>query len=194
MCDVNSSSCAIPRIGACSFCATSYCSTHLAVTPTGNTMPVCTVCQQTFCTPASKEVPPSLATAHERWVRAGRQPQQAFDYYPDKWIGSLREHANFIRGLPRTLSRTFISGLGASAHVSEAVAVHAFIAGQIWGYGIKTGRGPYRTNAALSTAPSAYHPLTAPQRLQEVAVVLREKGILPGFQALGTTCKLVVCL
>jgi len=190
VCDVSPSSCVNPPIATCSLCATNYCATHQAVTPGGHGLLVCWTCQRTYSTAASAEVPSSLASAHASWVHAGRPPQQAFSYYPDTWIGSLHSHGNFIRGLPRSLNRSFISGLGTSAHQSETVAVQTFIAGQIWGYGIKTGRGPYRTNAALSTAPSVYHPLTAPQRLQAVAVVLREKGILAGFQDLGNACKL----
>ena len=190
MCGANPSSCTMPPAATCSLCATSYCPTHQAVTPNGNAMLVCTTCQRTYSTSASGEVPQSLMAAHARWAETRRPPQQAFDYYPNRWVESLPEHADFIKGLPPSLSRTFISGLGAGAHEHETTAVHTFIASQIWGWGIRVGYGPFRTNVALSTAQSPSLPLTPPQKLQEVARLIREDGILAGFRALGTTCKL----
>ncbi len=190
MCEASTTTCAEAPVATCGLCGAGYCTRHQAATPSGNTLLVCTSCRDNYWTADSEAVPGSLATAHERWVREGRPKQEAFRYRRQAWIGSLPEYGEFISGLPDRLSRSFISNLGRSAHEGEREAAKTFIAMQIWGYGANPKYGPFRTEKALSTPPSVDLPITAAQRLQAVALVLRQDGNVEAYRVLGREYKL----
>jgi hypothetical protein len=112
--------------------------------------------------------PAALHGALWRWAAAGRPAQPTTAWSLESWVRFLPNHKEMLHGLPARISRDDVATV-ASAIVTQASAVDAFVAAMVWGFG-RVGYGPYRTARVLSRNRDAG------DRLMELAGRVAEDG------------------
>ena len=136
-------------------------------------------------TPPSS-TPEAITELIAKWKTDKTPAQEPIDWNRERWEApdsrypKIASHKTFIKGLPNPIGREDVRGYGADASRSTAKAVEAFVASMVWGFG-GTGYGVYRTNRILTVNPDA------PQRLHDVAEILKSDGPVEGYRAIANS-------
>jgi len=90
-----------------------------------------------------------LATKVEEWIQQGQPAQEAFNWEKSRlnWIRDIPSEMEFIRSLPRNLSR---GDLRQVHDLKNSTTSELFVASMIWGYG-NLGYGSFRVKRMFST-------------------------------------------
>lgn len=99
-------------------------------------------------------VPKELELLKRRWDAAGHPAQSAIVWPRQAWMASFAERQHVLERLPDRVCRDDVRQLAARAADSEELAVDAFVAAMVWGYG-NVGYGRWGTRRVLEATPRA---------------------------------------